>query len=89
MNRSRETEHCVVCGRDIEEARYIHYCDCGPVHDGCAAECEVCERMFCRNCIASASEVGGGFDVANTGWNCCYACAEDGGVEKIIEWYNS
>lgn len=48
-------------------------------------ECDFCRGKFCFTCYsAAAQELNGGLNVRNTGWNCCYSCAEKPQVQNVI-----
>lgn len=58
-------------------------CECGESAE--LFECEFCRKYHCKPCFdGAAEEVQGGMNVGNTGWNCCYSCAQDNKVQIEI-----
>lgn len=58
-------------------------CECGELAE--LHECEFCRKLHCKPCFdGAAEEVKGGMNVGNTGWNCCYECAQDNKVQIDI-----
>ena len=48
-------------------------------------KCDFCRREICIVCYVGADEeVRGGLNVRNTGWDCCYRCAEIKGNQVAI-----
>lgn len=70
--------------REQIETYTPYRCPCG-AYVGKLYECDFCHEKFCWNCFAGAAmEVNGGFGVRDTGWNCCYGCAEQDEVQIEI-----
>jgi len=68
---------------DMPDVEYR--CDaCGDLHTK-LYECNFCRKEICIVCYGGAAEeVQGGLNVRDTGWNCCYICAENSEIQEEI-----
>jgi len=76
---------CDNCGADYEYE--YHICDCGSVVClDCTAVCDICGKRFCKQCWSAAKEeMKGGLNARDTGLDICYACTENGEVQKALK----